>query len=428
MKLTQIASLKNIFFFLGITSTCSCVAFVGMGSIVSLYAIFLLLAFVVLLLDKGTGTSVFGAKNSKYYCFWIFVSILSSIFGMIFFEAQQDWLKATISYIPKLLLYFLLFYLLARSSHRDLYITFLLKGLLLGVVVNIAWAIADAIIYYVFKYSITNTIFNAYIVATNTRYGMLSLIIGGVMRSGGLNGDPANIGMFGPILASYGLYSKKYWLYILALLSIFASVSIVALASIFIISTIYMFSNIKALGIGIVFLLLSTFCVSYFVVSKDEVSGQMLEAVTDRIDSKVESGNSDKESVRKLYWTKFFPSAIATPTAFIIGTGYGTASYAYINGGYVKTSNPYDPEQTYCSTYFDIGLFGFLAFVLLHISILKYAYRHRNEKNCLMLFSGIEGIMISFMGYHYTVYSVAMLFLIAGTIITSSKECNLKKY
>ena len=412
---------KNLsFLLLGISSTCSILAFVGMGRVISLYTIFLVISFYILITDKKRNVSLLNYKSSKYYCIWTFISLLSALFGMLFFMDKKDWLIASASYIPKLLLYFVLLYLLLRSVNGIMYSKSLLTGLIYGVGINAVWATMDAVIYYLSGYSITNEIFRNYIIATGTRYDMLSLIIGGVIRSGGFNGDPANIGMFAPVLASYGLYSKKYWLYLLAVLSVFASVSIVALASILILSVIYMFSSTKAMGIGIVCIIILIITISSVSLQSDGISSQMISAVAERLEEKTESDTQDKDNVRVMYWVKFLPAVANTPTALIIGTGYGTASYAYINGGFVNRSEPYDPEQTYCSTYFDVGLWGFLSFLLLHLYLLRNAYRKRQDETFLMLFAGMEGIMISCMGYHDTIYSVSMLFVIAGIVKTSN--------
>lgn len=342
---------------------------------------------------------------------------------------DDDWIRASASGIPKILMYFIFCYLLINSYNRLKYTHSLIRGLIYGVVINATWATLDAIIFYIWGISITNELFRGYIVAMNTRYGMLSLIIGGIIRSGGLNGDPANIGMFAPILASYSLYSRKYLLYGLAILSIFSSVSIVGLASTAIITLIFLLSNAKAMIIGAIIVSVLALGGVYLYNNGNDASNQMISAVIDRLEEKSESNVSDRDNARAVYWTKFFPAVLNTPTALIIGTGYNTASYAYINGGYIDRTKPYDPEQTYFANYFDLGLTGFIIFLSLHINILRRSYRRKKNNDFLMVFAGMEGIMISFMGYHYTLYSVAMLFLISGVVLISSiKPSNKIQY
>lgn len=420
MKITRYKLDRVIYLLLGFFSTCSCVAIVNGGRIISLYSIFLVIAFFSLLTEKTKYHFSLNTKGIKYYFIWTLISLLSCVFGAIFFMGKAVWMQASLSYIPKICIYFLLLVLLIQNSRRIEYANALLKGLIIGAIINVAWAITDAIIFYVAGYSITNMIFHKYIAAADIRYGMLSLVLGNIIRSGGLNGDPANIGMLAPIVAAYGLYSKQRWLYGLSCVSVFASVSIIALASICCITVYFLFK--KNIGIGILFIALICIAISFLSIQKssnDNVSTQMIGAVLERLEQKAESDMGS--NVRAAYWLKFAPAVITTPMAFVLGTGYGTASYPYWRGGYLNIDSTavYDPEQTYFSTYFDVGLWGFIAFVALHLHILKFAYRRKSESNFLILFSGMEGIMISFMGYHYTIYSVAMLFLIAGVVLTS---------
>ena len=405
------------FFLLGLFSTTSCLAFVIAGHILSFYTIALFLAFVYLLLDKRIKVSVTHHKSYRLFLLWTLFGLLSACFGFVFFINDDEWRSAAVSYVPKLLLYFLLFYLLCKNVNRETYVSLLLKGIMFGIAVNSAWATVDAFIFYASGYSITNQIFRSYILAADIRYESLSLVIGNIIRSAGLNADPANIGMFAPILASYSLYSKTKWMYLLSIFGIFASVSIVAFVGVLIVTLVYVFSSKKTFLIGIFTMILLGLGIISLSLSDDGIYGQMIGAVSDRLEEKMESDTSDKDNARAMYWINFLPAVINTPTALVIGTGYGTASYAYINGGFVNKKGAYDPEQTYFSNFFDLGLTGFFIFLLLHFSLLKLSYKYRRNTNCLCLFSGMEGMMIAFMGYHYTVYSVSTLIVIAGSII-----------
>lgn len=411
------------FFSLGFFSTTSCLAFVIAGHILSFYTIALFLAFVYLLLDKRIKVSVTHNKSYRLFLLWSLFGLLSACFGFVFFINDDEWRSAAVSYVPKLLLYFLLFYLLCKNVNRNTYVSLLLKGIMFGIAVNCAWATVDAFIFYASGYSITNQIFRSYILAADIRYESLSLVIGNIIRSAGLNADPANIGMFAPILASYGLYSKTKWMYLLSILGIFASVSIVAFAGVLIVTLVYMLSSKKTFLIGVFTTILLGLGITSLSLSDDGVYGQMIGAVSDRLEEKSESDTSDKDNARAMYWKNFLPAVINTPTALVIGTGYGTASYAYINGSFVNRKGAYDPEQTYFSNFFDLGIWGFLAFLMLHLFIMKQSYKKRQNSDFLRSFSGTEGVMIAFMGYHYTIYSVSMLIVIAGSCI-AFKNCD----
>lgn len=357
-------------------------------------------------------------NDSRQFTIWVLFAVLSALFGIILFVHNEIWMAVPLKTIPKVALYFFFFLLLVSSTERITYTNGILKGLIYGVILNASWATADAIIYYTSGYSITNEIFRSYITAMDIRYGMLSLIMwSGEIRCGGLNGDPANIGMFAPILASYSLYAKKRWLYVLALTSILASVSIVGLVSTVIITAIFFLSSKRSIIVGFVAIIMVAVFGTVVYNNTSGVSKDMMSAVVERLESKTDNDVDNSDNARALYWFRFLPAVLNTPYAFFIGTGYDTASYAYIHGDFIDRDTLYDPEQTYFSNYFDLGLIGFLAFLSLHLNILRKSYKRKEEKNYLRLFAGMEGIMISFMGYHYTLYSVAMLFLIAGLVL-----------
>lgn len=387
----------------------------------------MVICIVILLFEKKNYE--YKLPLNKYYFLWTLIGVASCLFGLVYFWGDPEWQLAAVGFIPKLILYFLLYLLLKNTKHSFKYATYLINGLMLGVFVNLAWAIADALIFYSSGISITNELFYSYIVATDTRMGMLSLILGDIIRSGGLNGDPANIGLFAPIFASYGLYRKKYWMIIVAIVGAFSSISIVAFASITIVFLIYLFSDKKKFIQGLVVLTILVIAISYFYSVTDDTSLKMVEAVTERVEGKAESDASDKENARMMYWVNFVPAVINNPTALVIGTGYGTASNAYLSENLVSHEKiPYDPEQTYFSTYFNCGLSGFIFFLLLYMWVLKKSYircKTLNQKIWFQLFAGTEGAMIAFNGYHYTIYSVTMLYLIAGIVLLSTNIKNM---
>lgn len=415
------------FFCLGFFSTTSCLAFVISSHILSFYTIAFVMVFASLITDRQIKQNRLQNKYHRLYQLWTLYGLLSSCFGFFIFFNEEEWRIASISYVPKILLYFFLFYLLCKNINRTHYSCLLLRGLMYGIVLNLAWATMDALIFYLSGFSITNQLFRNYILAADIRYESLSLIIGNIIRSAGLNADPANIGMFAPILASYGLYTQTRWMYLLSILGIFASVSIVALAGVVIVTFVYFFSCKKLLLKGVLTTLFLSLSLTFIPFTEEGISGQMIGSVVERLEEKMDSDASDKDNARAMYWKQFIPAVINTPTALVIGTGYGTASFAYINGGFVNSKGAYDPEQTYFSNYFDLGLIGFCLFLQLHLYLLKISYKNKEDKDYLRLFSGIEGVMIAFMGYHYTIYSVSSLIVIVGTtsFINPCKDKNV---
>lgn len=174
------------------------------------------------------------------------ISIASSLFGFFYFSTDSfEWQLAALSHIPKMIIYTLLFYLLKKQVNTTMYVRLIAVGILWGAILNLIWALFDAAIYYSNGYSITNELFSGYINALDVRYGMISLTIGGTIRSCGLNIDPANIGFLAPLLASYALKSRKYYLFLLSFISIFTSLSHTAFVGILLVSILSMLTNVK---------------------------------------------------------------------------------------------------------------------------------------------------------------------------------------
>ena len=425
---------KIVFGGLGFFSTASCLAIILPFGIVSFYTICQGLSMFILIRSKKRSNYVKGVADD-YFILWIGLSLLSCLFGYLYFIGEPLWQKQAVGCIPKILIYLFFYLLLRKDSNRFIYVKYILVGVIIGAAINCCWAMIDAIIYYLQGISITNELFRSYILAADMKYEELSLIREPFIRSSGLNGDPANIGMLAPILAAYALYSKKSLLYVLSIGAVFASVSIVALASIFIITVIYLVSNLKNLKRGIIVLLVAPIFIIPIMSLNDDLSKLMFEAVRMRLESKQDAveGN-DKDNARLVYWVDFLPAAASHPTFLLIGTGYGTASRAYNDLGFVTEGGkfPYDPEQTYCSTYFNCGLIGFMAFILLYIMLIKRSNKMitycQDKDMWLLLFSGLLGSTMAYMGYHYTLYSVSMLILISGVLLNPSvKQINNEK-
>lgn len=390
------------------------------GHLISLYTIVLAIVFVILV-HETRGTMGYYKKTPLDVRFnrWCALGLISSVFGFFFFWGDDTWMSASVSFVPKIILYFLLFYLIGRSRNNHEYCRAICYGIIWGLIINICWSVADAFIFYISGVSITNELFAYYIAISDIRFGVISLTIGGTIRSCGLNIDPANIGLFAPIVALYGLYSKRYVIYGLSILSIFASLSHTAFVSVVLVTFFYFFFVSKKRLVSLIGLILigSAIIVLLSVVEIGALT-QMQEAFIERTEEKADG--SELEGERGRYWVTFIPAAIRQPTAFFIGTGYFTASYPYIKNKYVHLDLiPYDPEQTYFSMYFDIGLIGLIIYLSLLIGIYKSSkrlIRRNGDKQSLIINSGIVGSSVAALGYHYTLYSVIMLIIICGIV------------
>lgn len=409
---------NSTFFLLGFFSTTSILALPIFGQYISAYSIVLIIVFYILFKERGKIIRYSQLDNS--YLLWMLIGVLSSLFGFFYFWDNKDFQQTSVSYLPKIALYTIFFLLLKRSSKNYAFSKYICYGLLFGCVFNICWAIVDALLFYITGISITNTLFKGYIIANELHYEMASLVLGETIRSCGINYDPANIGLFAPVVALYGLKKKSWIIYGLSILSILASLSHTAFLGIILV-TIYHFYNTKNKLITIaVFIFITIGVVVLYNILQLDTLVQMVDAFIERTEQKADG--SELEGARGEYWFNFFKAVFNQPTSFLIGTGYYTASYAYLSNGLVTHNfRPYDPEQTYFSYYFDLGMIGFIIFTSLLYSIWKKSQNllSLNKNQYYFIFSGIIGSAVAFLGYHYTLYSVVMLVIISGII-----QCN----
>lgn len=411
---------KIVFLGLGFTSTTSILAIPVGGIFIKVFNVFFLLSFVLLVLSNA-GKMKSTKLDQKFYM-WMLLGILSSLFGIVFFIGVPDFQEAALSYIPKILLYTLFFVLLKRTRSNMFYSSYICDGLLYGCVFNLGWAIVDAIGYYSTGVSITNSLFASYLSAANIRYEQASLIFGGTIRASGINYDPANIGLFAPVVALYGLKKRSYLLYGLSVLSILASISHTAFLGIIMVTLYYLYTSKRKFVAILSFAVVVAGAVVLFTFFKSDSVAQMTEAFIERTEQKADGG--EMQGARGDYWVNFIPAAISQPSALVIGTGYFTASYPYLKSGLTHHEiEPYDPEQTYFSMYFDIGLIGLLIFMSLLYGIFKVCKNNTNlnSRQYIFIQSGIIGSFVVFLGYHYTLYSVVMLVIIAGIILCDRK-------
>lgn len=405
---------------MGFFSTSQILAIVMGGRVIALYSICLFLVIVHLAFYTPKTKPIYDKSLKHLFLGWMIISLVSGVFGLAYFADYADWVQRILGYFPKIIMYLILFYLMSRDKYKERHINLIVSGLKYGILLNVVWSILDAITYYTMGYSLTNNTFSSYIAAKDIRYGMLSLTQFGFIRSGGLNADPANLGMFATMLAAYAMLKKKYWLLLLAIGSALASVSFIAILGIIIVFCYHFFSQVSATGFKIKQLLPILgvlLLVCYFLSSDNESIVGALSGVSERLETKEDLGTSD---VRTQYWLNFLPAMFSSPIYWFIGTGYMTASYPYlINKLVTHEFEPYDPENTYFSNFFDFGLIGVILFISFYIKVWsKYKnaiIANDNEFNIAML-SLIEGTLIAFGGYHYTLYSVVLLFSICAVL------------
>lgn len=412
---------KALFVSLGFTSTTAILAIPVAGLLISFFSVTLIIVFWVLLWDHKRPYKS-NSQIRKYYI-WSAIGILSSLFGALFFMNETtEWAATAIGFVPKILMYLILLVFLAQSQNIKSYCNCICNGLLWGCVFNLLWANLDAIIYYTSGYSVTNELFKYYISASDTRYGMISLTYSGIIRSCGLNVDPANIGLFVPFVALYALKRNMYILYILSIISIFASLSHTALFSLIIVTLFHLFRKknklyvVASLSLVVV---LFAFLISFAEIG---VIMKMQDAFVERTEQK--ASDSEDDGLRKAYWRNFPKAMFGQISSIVIGTGYGTASYPYLSNKLVNHEKyPYDPEQTYFSMYFNIGLGGLLVYLSILFGIIRKSRKLAEitkERQYSIVYSATVGFSIAALGYHYTMYSVMMLMLIVGILLCTT--------
>ncbi|MCD8555141.1 MAG: hypothetical protein LRY59_00585, partial [Bacteroides graminisolvens] len=128
------------------------------GHTFSLFNIFLISSFLLLLFEQKVKYS--RNKNDIYFLIWMALSILSSLFGVIYFLEYYDFLTTSISFIPKILIFLVFYLLLSRRKNNSEYCVSLLSGIKYGILFNLIWSIFDTSIYYISGFSITNTFFH----------------------------------------------------------------------------------------------------------------------------------------------------------------------------------------------------------------------------------------------------------------------------
>lgn len=415
--------IKTIYFCLGLGATSPLLAFVIGGRAISLMTIALILVMIDLFLTKNKTIKLL-RNNQLYtlYMIWMLISILASFFGFVYFANNTiDYSISSISHIPKIILYILLIILLINNKHKQRKVTYLIKGLAFGIALNIVWSIVDACMYYTIHKSLTNTVFSAYIKATDMHFGIASIVDGFTIRSVGLNNDPATIGFFATVGTAFGYASKRKWIIFICLLACLACISFVGLVGICIVIIYQYFQENKRIDIRqtllITFALLIV-SVFFYSLPEDNMINTMKSAMEMRAESKVEG---DHSSETRLLFIRKFPNAILhMPVALILGTGYSTAVYPYFKEGldYESDEHPTCMENTYIDNFFSFGLIGFIFFCLFYCKILYFSRTFIKKKNnCFdveVLYSISLGSLVSYAFYHYTLYSVIMLASVAA--------------
>lgn len=408
--------MKNIILYLvfGFLSTSPLLAIPRGGAPVQLYLLLLPIIFVDLLLLPSSRRKA--SKLQNKYIIWSLITIISSLFGILYFSDAPAFLEMDVSYLPRIIIYIVLFlfFMYKKIGERSKY---LMKGIIWGMIFNVIICIVESLIYYVTGVAIIRE----FLMFSNGNTIARTLIEGNRIRSTGFTVDPATVAFYAVMLTSYGWYKKRYEYVMISFICSFATLSATMIVGL-LINTIYQMRESRKKLIRVVlvsltiFLLLSTINNSAF----DMLKNNMVE----RMDEKVETGDARRAD----YWLMFPKAVVNSPQALFIGTGYMTTSYAYIKiDPTIRKDYAYDPEQTYISNFFDWGLPGLLVWLSLYLTLYKkirLIYRSKiADKMDAIYLSFVESVLIVCLFYHYTLFAVIMLILMCAIQrVESSKD------
>ncbi|MDE7164614.1 MAG: O-antigen ligase family protein [Clostridiales bacterium] len=393
-----------------------------------MFTIFFAIALVCLVVRIiFSGINVKVGRNASLILIWFAWSCFSMLCGWLYFRNVTEWQNASVSYLSRVLMYVLFALLLLAQKNKRGLINSILSGLLVGCILNLIWSILDATCFYVFDYSLNNNIFEAYAIDNNIRFGTISLIVNGMIRASGFNYDPAHIGLIVPIVLSYSILKNKPWLTVVSLLAIVSSASTTALVCSVIVIVINISKIIKSWTIVKTIVLAIFILALVFVYFAFE--GNILRTAIDKFFDRVIGtyGTSSSGGERWIYISGFFEAIKTSGLMCIFGTGFGTASYAYVfNGNLLQQLGmvnyfAYDVEMTYISYFFDVGILGVVLYLLILFRLLK-GFRKGKTKGDNIIWAMTLGILLSALFYHYTLMSMQVILLIVGLVQLDSKK------
>ena len=428
---TKYESLDILAFLCGISSTMPILTIPGTN--ISVFTL-LSVVFLVYCIIRNAKHGILNIDRKSYSTrlqLWLVLALCSCLFGFLYYASNEEWRSAVQGYVPKTIIFLMISMFL---NYNDNIGRSIMKGIIYGAIVNLVAATIDALIYYALGFSPINRLFHSYIIAHNIRYGMISLQVNGVIRSGGFNYDPAHIGMMAPMIFLYGICSKRYIFVLAALGGILASLSTTALICCFLCGLIYLCVlrprikfHVTTRGIFITFIFLIVFAIIIYRFRNFISIGynNLLTRVTN-VYLENENGN-----IRMKYLLAAPKAMYQQGLKLLTGTGFMTASEGYINAGdslgfTISNVHPYDMENTYLAYLFDLGIIGIIVYVMLLIRLASGSVKIlKNEKDnpiYQMIFSGIVAIILSGFFYHYTLFACQILLFISSSAILDQKK------
>ena len=414
-------------FLLGLFSTMPIVGVVVMGRDISFFKILFAAAVCYFGLRLLRTKKLSFGKNISLLNIWLVIGLVGCVCGALFLRGgRAEFGLAARSYIPKVLL--LLIFSLVWSSDReaDGLAETVICGFLWGCALNCLWATVDAVGYYVTGKSLHNLVFMGYSTRNGIDYNTMSLIYNGMIRSGGFNSDPAQLGFVAPVLFGYGLSRKHIFPAFLGLCGIAASASTTGLVTAAVLCLLLIrkreskpffecFTRLQRIELY-AFLAGTAFVLLWQGDRLISLAGNMLSRFFSRIRSEyLEYPGPD---IRIRYVLQAFGAMRAVLPFMLFGSGFGTASLGYVITPEVIAvigsghDFAYDMENTYLAYFFDTGIVGLAVFLMMMAVLLiryrkRYASRESVFSDCVYL--TVCAILLSMLFYHYILFAPQML-------------------
>lgn len=428
-------------FFVGIFITMPIVSFGIKGRNISIYSILFIIFLGALTYIKISNKKPLVLNRlSKYYLIWFVIAFFSSLVGMAFYSSQTEWVNAIYSYIGKIFMYMYFILIINSLENKKEIIYVYLNGFIIGCILNLIWANIDGISYYTLGYSINNSIFARY-AELNPGRDFISIINTGGIRVGGFNNDPAHLGGLIPIVTGYSVFKKKYWLIPIIIGSLIFSQSTTALVSSILVlislNLIFLSHNKKRKLIslkkrtallGVLLIPLFVFLGFYFFQSSlIDIVSENLSLFIDRVNNNYIS-NESTANIRNLYLL-YFPTAIFNNGILsITGSGFGTSSAPYLKVNEIYSHynafTPYDPENTYISYFFNVGIIGIYIYIYILVNLIRHFGRDYESSENKIIFSSILAIIISSFFYHYIITAYQVFAIISGCLLYNKHDLN----
>lgn len=405
----------------------------------SLFSIFFGLFFITLFTKIILAKSpIIMGKHSKLYILWLYLSLISSFFGLIYFSSLPEWFDKVLSYVPKLFLFLatMIFFSMLNEKEKNRIIEIFFRGFLIGCIMNIIWAITDGVGFYLSGFSLNNLIFKNYLIEElGPARAYASIIRSGTIRVSGFNYDPSHLGGIIPIIILFSLLRRNYLLLLLSIIALIFSQSNTGMASSLILILLNFkkifslkFENLSKLLKRMFFILIIFVCILLFFYNPNSKAIQGVTSNFEGFLHRIEYYLNFEETNPRIIYHLHLPIALSYAGARILtGTGFGTSSYSYLFNSLTpkvlrEPPRPYDPESVYISYLFDVGILGLILYIFILYKLYDHFSKNYKYKMNSLVFSSIGGIIFCGLFYHYTLAAYQVLIIIMASSLSDMQQ------